>query len=138
MGWEIPKSDIRFETARGQGPGGQHRNTRDTAVTAVHVPTGIRATADGRNQHRNRQDALAVLSARLRRKAEEEAAGRDNDSRRGQIGDMGRGSRVRTYNLFRGFVKDERTGRKYDPSKILCGRLEMIYADRQDLTRKTQ
>lgn len=137
LGREIPQSEVRFETARGSGPGGQHRNTRDTAVTAIHVPTGARATADGRSQYRNKADALAALSARIRSEQEEMLADRSNARRRRQIGDMGRGSRVRTYNLFRGFVKDERTGKKLDPKKVLAGHLDLIYGE-QDLTAQSK
>jgi peptide chain release factor 1 len=126
-GCEIPDSDIRIETVRGQGPGGQHRNTSENAVKATHIPTGITAYCDGRSQYRNRQNALSVLSARISEVNDMERSSSENSSRRNQIGDMGRGSRVRTYNIFRGFVKDERVGKKFDPAKILSGNLDLIY-----------
>lgn len=127
-GLDIPKSDIRVETVRGQGPGGQHRNTTESAVKVTHIPTGITAYCDGRNQHRNRQNALAVLSARISEKRSEKRSEKENRNRNEQIGDMGRGTRVRTYNIFRGFVKDERVNGKFDPDKILSGHLDLIYS----------
>jgi len=127
MGYDIPASDLRVETVRGQGPGGQHRNTTQNAVKVTHVPTGITAYCDGRSQYRNKQDAMAVLSARLRDVKDADASASANSDRKDQIGDMGRGSRVRTYNLFRGFVKDERFKNKFDPVKILAGQLDLIY-----------
>lgn len=126
-GNDIPKSEIRIETVRGQGPGGQHRNTTESAVKVTHIPTGITAYCDGRNQHRNRQNAMAVLSARISEKRSERRSEKENRNRKDQIGDMGRGTRVRTYNIFRGFVKDERVDGKFDPGKILSGRLDLIY-----------
>ena len=127
MGCDIPHKDLRVETVRGQGPGGQHRNTSENAVKITHVPTGTTAYCDGRSQYRNKQNAMAVLSARLLETKEREASEEENSSRKSQIGDMGRGSRVRTYNLFRGFVKDERIGKKFKPDNILSGQLDLIY-----------
>ena len=127
--FSIPDSDLCFETIRGQGPGGQHRNTRDTAVRVTHLPTSTKAYADGRSQHRNRENALAVLGARLKTARNEKSDTSLNAERRGQIGTMGRGTRVRNYDLFRGIVKDERCRRKFDPKKILAGGLDAIYSE---------
>lgn len=124
----IPQSDIKTESTRGNGPGGQHRNTRDTAVRVTHIPTGMQAYADGRSQYTNKKNALAALAARVAEVAVKHDKGKANSSRRDQIGHMGRGSRVRTYNLFRGFVKDERVPGKHKPDKILSGELDRIYS----------
>jgi peptide chain release factor 1 len=119
MGYDIPVSDLRIETVRGQGPGGQHRNTTENAVKITHIPSGITSYCDGRSQYRNRQNAMAVISARIKEIKKNRASVDANDNRKSQIGDMGRGSRVRTYNLFHGFVKDERVNKKFNPDKIL-------------------
>jgi len=129
MGFSIPQSDLRFETIRGQGAGGQHRNTRDTAVRVTHIPTGTNAYADGRSQHRNKENAIAVLGARLKAFSENEKDASTNTDRRGQIGTMGRGTRVRNYDLFRGIVKDERCKKKFNPKRILAGGLDKIYTE---------
>jgi len=123
----IDQNDVRIEAVRGSGPGGQHRNTRDTAIRITHIKTGISAYADGKSQHRNKVNAMSVLSARLSAIGTERRNRQENAKRREQIGDMGRGSRIRTYNLFRGFVKDERVAGKFNPNKILNGYLNLIY-----------
>ncbi len=127
MGANIPSCDLKIETVRGQGPGGQHRNTSENAVKVTHIPTGMTSYCDGRSQYRNKQNAKAVIAARLLELNKSEVSQAENSSRRSQIGNMGRGSRVRTYNLFRGFVKDERVKKKFDPQSILSGNLDLIY-----------
>lgn len=106
----IPESEIRTETFRATGPGGQHRNTTDSAVRVTHLPTGITATSVFKSQHVNRQMAMATLSARLeaRLRAEDEAQDRE---RRAQAGPAGFGGHVRSIVLhpYR-LVRDERTG----------------------------
>ena len=125
----IPDSDLQFETIRGQGAGGQHRNTRDIAVRVTHIPSGMQAYADGRSQHFNKRNAVAVLAARLQESVSGENDARINATRQSQIGRMGRGTRVRNYDLFRGIVKDERCRKKFDPKRILEGDLNTLYSE---------
>lgn len=106
----IPEAEIRTETFRATGPGGQHRNTTDSAVRVTHLPTGITATSTLKSQHVNREIAMATLAARLEaaRRADEEAADR---RRRAEAGPAGFGGHVRSIVLhpYR-LVRDERTG----------------------------
>ena len=115
----LPASEVRVETFRGSGPGGQHRNTRDSAVRAVHLPTGLIAVCDSdRSQHRNRRRALRVLAGRVA------AAQADPDPPR--AGPAARGEQIRSYVLHpRPLVVDHRTGcRSRDPARVLAGNLD--------------
>ena len=111
--------EVRVETFKGSGPGGQHRNTRDTAVRAVHVPTGVSAVcASERSQHRNRQRAMEVLAERVVASEQTADAPRPDPA--------ARGSQIRSYVLHpRPLVVDHRTGhRSRRPAAVLAGNLE--------------
>lgn len=115
----LPADEVRVETFRGSGPGGQHRNTRDTAVRAVHVPTGLTAVCDSdRSQHHNRRQALRVLADRVAAARAEPAPPR--------AGPAARGAQIRSYVLQpRPLVVDHRTGcRSRDPDSVLAGNLD--------------
>ncbi|MCA9706240.1 MAG: PCRF domain-containing protein [Myxococcales bacterium] len=104
--------DVRESFTRGSGKGGQHRNKTETAVVLVHEPTGLRVRIDGgRSQHINRQNALAVLVARLQQRVDGRAEARSNARRRAQLGSGMRGDKVRTIAEQRGTVTDHRTGK---------------------------
>jgi peptide chain release factor 1 len=123
----IDPADLRIDTMRASGAGGQHVNTTDSAVRVTHIPTGIVVTSSEKSQHQNRARAMEVLRARLfdieRRRAAEERA----ETRRGQVGSGDRSERIRTYNFPQGRVTDHRIGLTlYRLTQILEGDLDAV------------
>ena len=106
---KINPSDLRIDTYRASGAGGQHINKTDSAVRITHLPTGIVAECqDGRSQHSNKASALKVLTARIHEKARSEQAAKDAAQRKGLIGSGDRSDRIRTYNFPQGRMTDHR------------------------------
>ncbi|MEG1280036.1 MAG: peptide chain release factor-like protein, partial [Comamonas sp.] len=102
-------ADLRIDTFRASGAGGQHINKTDSAVRIVHLPTGIVAECqDGRSQHSNKAKALQVLQARIQEKERSERAAKEAALRKGLIGSGDRSDRIRTYNYPQGRCTDHR------------------------------
>ncbi len=106
---EINPADLRIDTFRASGAGGQHINKTDSAVRVTHLPTGIVAECqDDRSQHRNKAKALQVLLARLQEKERAEREAKEAAARKGLVGSGDRSDRIRTYNFPQGRVTDHR------------------------------
>jgi peptide chain release factor 1 len=123
-------AELRIDTFRASGAGGQHINKTDSAVRVTHLPTGLVAECqDDRSQHRNKARALAVLAARLRDKERLERQAREAATRKGLIGSGDRSDRIRTYNFPQGRLTDHRINLTlYKLGSIMEGDLDEVVA----------
>jgi peptide chain release factor 1 len=124
---DIPASDIRIDTMRASGAGGQHVNTTDSAVRITHIPTGIVVTSSEKSQHRNREIAMGVLRARLYDLERQKAADAMAADRKAQVGSGDRSERIRTYNFPQGRVTDHRINLTlYKLDQVMAGDLDEV------------
>ncbi|HEY4065498.1 MAG TPA: peptide chain release factor 1 [Burkholderiaceae bacterium] len=123
-------AELRIDTFRASGAGGQHVNKTDSAIRITHLPTGLVAECqDDRSQHRNKAKAMAVLTARLRDKDRNERAAKEAATRKGLIGSGDRSDRIRTYNFPQGRFTDHRINLTlYRLQAILDGDLDEVTA----------
>jgi peptide chain release factor 1 len=121
-------ADMRIDTFRASGAGGQHVNKTDSAVRITHLPTGIVVECqDGRSQHKNKEKALAVLAARIKDKQTREQQAKEAATRKSLIGSGDRSERIRTYNFPQGRVTDHRIGLTlYKINDIMDGDLSQL------------
>ena len=127
---QINPADLRIDTYRASGAGGQHVNKTDSAIRITHLPSGIVAECqDDRSQHRNRAKAMAVLLARLREQERSERAAKEAATRKGLIGSGDRSDRIRTYNVPQGRITDHRINLTlYRLAAVLDGDLDELIA----------
>jgi peptide chain release factor 1 len=123
----INPNDLSYETYRGSGPGGQHRNTSDTAVRVTHIPTGIQACSEIKSQHRNKVLALGALKARLlSAQVATQHQGR-NSKRKDQVGTGMRSDKIRTYAEQRGRVESHTNGKRMPIRDYEKGEVERLH-----------
>lgn len=119
---EINESDLRIDTYRSSGAGGQHVNKTDSAVRITHLPTGVVVTSSEKSQHQNRARAMKNLKARLYDMQREALDTARSDARKSQVGSGDRSERIRTYNFPQGRVTDHRINLTlYNLAKVMEG-----------------
>lgn len=123
---EINMNELHIEFTRGTGNGGQHKNTTDSCVVMVHLPTGIKVVRDGRNQHKNKEEALIEIKRRVncfyRTGHDDEVA----EERSNQIGTGERSDKKRTYREKDDRVIDHETEKSASLKQFMKGKLELL------------
>lgn len=125
---KLNPSDLRFETMRSQGAGGQSVNKTESAVRVVHIPTGLEVRCqEGKSQGANREKALKILWAKLQQIEDDKARQQASDTRLEQIGTGDRSERIRTYNFPQTRITDHRIGLTiHQLSSVMSGSLEIL------------
>jgi len=126
----LDPSELRIDTFRASGAGGQHINKTDSAIRITHLPTGLVAECqDDRSQHRNKAKAMAVLQARLRERERSERTAREAATRKSLVGSGERSDRIRTYNFPQGRLTDHRINLTlYKLAQVMDGDLGDVIA----------
>jgi peptide chain release factor 1 len=130
---KIKPDQLKIDVFRSPGPGGQNVNKRETAVRITHLPTGLAVESHTeRNQLQNKENAMAILSARLLEKREEEAAQKIGGKRKEQIGKAMRAEKIRTYNFPQDRITDHRIKKSWHGiEEIMSGKLDKIISTLQ-------
>ncbi|WP_416352722.1 peptide chain release factor 1 [Candidatus Portiera aleyrodidarum] len=125
---KINSFDLRIDTYRSSGAGGQHVNTTDSAIRITHIPTNIVVECQNeRSQHKNKSKAILLLKAKLKQKYKDEVQKKQTTIRKSLIGSGDRSERIRTYNYSQGRVTDHRINLTiYDLNNIISGNLDVI------------
>ena len=125
---EINAGDLRVDTYRASGAGGQHVNKTDSAIRLTHIPTGIVVECqDQRSQHKNRAQAMSVLQARIMAEKQEKIDSEQAETRKLQVGSGDRSERIRTYNYPQGRMTDHRINLTlYKLAEVMAGDLEQV------------
>ena len=125
---EINKADLKVDTFRASGAGGQHVNKTDSAIRINHIPTGVVVECqEQRSQHKNRAQAMSVLQARLQQAEDEKRRGEEESSRRNLVASGDRSERIRTYNYPQGRMTDHRINLTlYRLNEVLEGNLHLV------------
>lgn len=125
---DINPADLKIDTFRASGAGGQHVNTTDSAIRITHLPTGLVVECqEERSQHKNRAKAMSWLATRLKQQAEDAAAQEQSNQRRSLVGSGDRSDRIRTYNYPQGRVTDHRVNLTlYNLEEVINGELDEV------------
>ncbi|MGJ8691336.1 MAG: peptide chain release factor 1 [Thalassotalea sp.] len=125
---EINKADLKVDTFRASGAGGQHVNKTDSAIRITHIPTGVVVECqDQRSQHKNRAQAMSVLQARLQQAEDEKRRSEEESSRRNLVASGDRSERIRTYNYPQGRMTDHRINLTlYRLNEVIEGNLQLV------------
>ncbi len=124
---EVRPEDIRIDTMRSSGAGGQHVNTTDSAVRITHLPTGLVVTSSEKSQHQNRAKAMQVLRSRLYDMERQRADSERSADRKSQVGSGDRSERIRTYNFPQGRITDHRINLTlYKLDRMMIGEIDEV------------
>ena len=123
---ELYSNEYRLETTRGTGNGGQHKNTTDSCVVVTHIATSIKVVRDGRNQHKNKEDALKELTKRVNDYYRTGHLEESVEERRDQIGKGDRSDKRRTYRVKDSIVIDHITNKTASLKDVLRGKIDLL------------
>jgi peptide chain release factor 1 len=134
---DIRPDDLRIDTMRAGGAGGQHVNKTESAVRIVHVPTGTTVVCmDGKSQHKNRAQAMRILRARLYEMERARQAAERAAERKSQVGTGDRSERIRTYNFPQNRCSDHRLGENFALEPVMAGKLMPVLQALDELDRE--
>jgi peptide chain release factor 1 len=123
---QVPQDELKIETTRGTGNGGQHKNSTDSCVVMTHIPTGIKVVRDGRSQISNKEDAYKEINRRVNLFYRTGQITEEAENRKEQIGDGARSDKRRTYRVKDGFVVDHITNKTATIKEILKGKINLL------------